>query len=73
MAATKDDSSALTYAVSNFGVAYAATQESQCTNNKAINAMQVQIQMLCQALGSHPPPNMMPHQQQQGARPPRSG
>ena len=41
MAATKDNSSALTYAVSNFGVAYVATQESQCTNNKAINAMQV--------------------------------
>ncbi len=73
IAATKDDSSALTDAVSNFGVAYAATQESQRTSNKAINAMQVQIQMLCQALGSHPPPNMMPYQQQQGARPPRGG
>jgi hypothetical protein len=73
IAATKDNSSALTDAVSNFGAAYAATQESQRTNNKAINAMQVQIQMLCQALGSHPPPNMMPYQQQQGAHPRRSG
>jgi hypothetical protein len=35
--------------------------------------MQGQIQMLCQALGSHPPPNMMPYHQQQGARPPRNG
>jgi hypothetical protein len=52
---------------------YAATQESQRTSNKAINAMQGQIQMLCQALGSHSPPIMMPYQQQQGARPPRGG
>jgi hypothetical protein len=73
MAATKDDSSALTDTVSNFGAVYAATRESQRTNNKAINAMQVQIQMLCQALGSHLPPNMMPYQQQQGAHPPRGG
>ncbi len=73
MTATKDDSSTLTDAVSNFGAAYAAAQESQHTNNKAINAMQVQIQMLCQALGSHPHPNMMPYQQQQGAHPPRGG
>ncbi len=73
MAAAKDDSSALTDAVSNFGAAYTATQESQRTNNKAINAMQVQIQMLCQALSSHPPPIMMSYQQQQGARPPRGG
>jgi hypothetical protein len=56
MAATKDNSSTLTDAVSNFGAAYAATQESQRTSNKAINAMQGQIQILCQALGSHPPP-----------------
>jgi hypothetical protein len=73
MTATKENISALTDAVSNFRVAYAATQESQCTNNKAINAMQVQIQMLCQALGSNPPPNMMPYQQQQGAHPPHGG
>jgi hypothetical protein len=71
MAAAKDNSSALTDAVYNFGAAYAATQESQHTSNKAINAMQGQIQMLCQALGSHPPPNMMPYHQQQGARPPK--
>jgi hypothetical protein len=56
IAAAKDNSSALTDAVSNFGAAYAATQESQRTSNKAINTMQGQIQMLCQALGSHPPP-----------------
>jgi hypothetical protein len=73
MAAAKDSSSALTDAVSNFGAAYAATQESQRTSNKAINAMHGQIQMLCQTLGSHPPPNMMPYHQQQGARPPRGG
>jgi hypothetical protein len=73
MAADKDNSSALTDAVSNFGAAYAATQESQHTSNKAINAMQGQIHMLCQALGSHPPPNMMPYHQQQGARPPCGG
>jgi hypothetical protein len=73
MAAAKDNSSALTDAVSNFRAVYTATQESQRTSNKAINAMQGQIQMLCQALGSHPPPNMMPYHQQQGARPPRGG
>jgi hypothetical protein len=61
MAAAKDNSSALTDAVSNFGAAYPATQESQLTSNKAINAMQGQIQMLCQALGSLPLPNMMPY------------
>jgi hypothetical protein len=72
-AAAKNNSSALTNAVSNFGAAYVATQESQRTNNKAINAMQVQIQMLCQVLCSHPPPNMMPYQQQQGAHPPWGG
>jgi hypothetical protein len=75
MAAAEDNSSALTDTVSNFRAAYAATQESQCTSNKAINAMQGQIQMLCQVLESHPPSNMMmmPYHQQQGARPPRSG
>jgi hypothetical protein len=40
MAAAKDDSSALTDTVSNFGAVYAATQESQRTSNEAINAMQ---------------------------------
>jgi hypothetical protein len=43
MAAAKDDSSTLTDAVSIFGAAYAATQESQRTSNEAINAMQGQI------------------------------
>ncbi len=56
MAAAEDNSSALTDAVSNFGAAYVATQESQRTSNEAINAMQGQIQMICQVLGSHPPP-----------------
>jgi hypothetical protein len=42
----------LTDAVSNFGVAYAATQESLCNNNAAINAMQGQMQMLCNAIGN---------------------
>jgi hypothetical protein len=40
MAVAKDNSSALTDAVYNFGAAYAATQESQHTSNKTINAMQ---------------------------------
>jgi hypothetical protein len=44
----------LTNAVSNFGVAYAATQESLRNNNASINAMQGQNQMLCNALGNHP-------------------
>ncbi len=42
MNAVKDNPSAasLTNAVSNFGMAYAAMQESLCNNNAAINAMQ---------------------------------
>jgi hypothetical protein len=42
MNAIKDNLSAayLTDAVSNFGAAYTATQESLCNNNVFINAMQ---------------------------------
>ena len=56
MNAVEDNPSAtyLTGAVSNFGVAYAATQESLRNNNTSINAMQGQIQMLCNALGNQP-------------------
>jgi hypothetical protein len=43
MVAAKDNSSALRNAVSNFRAAYAATQGSQSTRNKAINAMQGQM------------------------------
>jgi hypothetical protein len=48
----------LTNAVSNFGAAYATTQERLCNNNALINAMQGQIQMLCNALGNQPPAGM---------------
>ncbi len=57
MNAVEDGASAasLTNAVSNFGTAYAAMQESPCSNNASINAMQGQIQMLCNAIGNQPP------------------
>jgi hypothetical protein len=66
MNAIEDDPSAasLTNAVSNFGAAYATTQESQCNNNAYINAMQGQIQMLCNALGTQPPAGMLQYPQQ---------
>ncbi len=49
MAAAKDDASttSLTDAINNFGVAYAATQESLQSSNATISAMQGQLQMLC--------------------------
>ena len=51
MAAAKDKASTtlLTDAVNNFGVAYAATQESLRSNNR-------QLQMLCNMIGNQPPP-----------------
>jgi hypothetical protein len=54
MNAVEDDASAasLTDAFSNFGMAYAPTQESLCNNNASINAIQGQIQMLCNAIGN---------------------
>jgi hypothetical protein len=56
----EDDASAasLTDAFSNFGVAYATTQESLRNNNAFINAIQGQIQMLCNAIGNQPPASM---------------
>jgi hypothetical protein len=57
MVATNNDASAsLTDAVSNFGTAYAATQESLRSNTANIMAIQGQLQMLCQAVGNGPPP-----------------
>jgi len=58
MLATEDDVSTtlLTDAVNNFGVAYAATQESLRSNSATITAMQGQLQMLCNAIGTQPPP-----------------
>jgi hypothetical protein len=59
MNAVEDNPSApyLTDAVSN-GAAYAATQESPQNNNASSNAMQGQIQMLCNTLGNQPPAGM---------------
>jgi hypothetical protein len=56
MNAVEDDASAasLTNAVSNFGRAYAATQESLCNNNTSINAVHGQIQMLCNIISNKP-------------------
>jgi hypothetical protein len=64
--AVKDNPSAasLINAVSNFGAAYTTTQESLCNNNTFINAMQGQIQMLCNALGNQPPAGMLQYPQQ---------
>jgi hypothetical protein len=66
MNAVEDDASAdsLTNAVSNFGTAYAATQESLCNNNTSINAIQGQIQMLCNTIGNQPPAGMLQYPQQ---------
>jgi hypothetical protein len=57
MNAVKYNASAtsLTDDVSNFGAAYAATQENLCNNNASINAVQGQIQMLYNAIGKQAP------------------
>jgi hypothetical protein len=57
MNAVEDDATAasLTGTVSNFGAAYAATQESLRNNNASINAAQGQIQMLYNAIGEPAP------------------
>jgi hypothetical protein len=66
MHAIEDNPSAtsLTNAVSNFGVAYAATQESLRNNNPSINAVQGKNQMFCNALGTQPPVGMLQYPQQ---------
>jgi hypothetical protein len=58
MAATEDEASttSLTNAVNNFGVTYAATQESLRSSNATISTMQGQLQMLCNMIGNQPPP-----------------
>jgi len=65
MAATNEEASAsLTDAVSNFGMAYAATQETLRSNTANITAIQGQLQMLCQAVGNgQPPPGVINYQQ----------
>ena len=65
MAVANDDAEAsLTDAVSNFGTAYAATQESLQSNTANIMAIQGQLQMLCQAIGNgQPPPGIINYQQ----------
>jgi hypothetical protein len=54
----------LTNAVSNIGVAYATMQESLRNNNASINAMQGQIQMLCNTIGNQPLARMLQYPQQ---------
>jgi hypothetical protein len=68
MAAAKDEAltTSLTDAVNNFGVAYAATQESLQSNNATISAMQGQLQMLCNMIGNRPPPGMVQFNQPPG-------
>jgi hypothetical protein len=65
VAATNNDASAsLTDTVSNFGTAYAATQEALRSNTANIMAIQGQLQMLCQAVGNClPPPGVSNYQQ----------
>ncbi len=64
--AVEDDASAasLTDTVSNFGTAYATTQESLRNNSASIHSMQGQIQMLCIAIGNQPPAGMLQYPQQ---------
>jgi hypothetical protein len=66
MNTVEDDASAasLTNTVSNFGAAHAATQESLRNNNASINAMQGQIQMLCNTIGNQSPAGMLQYPQQ---------
>ena len=65
MAATGNDASAsLTDAVSNFGTAYVATQESLQSNTANIMAIQGQLQMLCQAISNGQPPTGVINYQQ---------
>ena len=54
MAAAKDNAltTLLTDAVNNFGIVYAATQESLRSSNASISAMQGQLQMLCNMIGN---------------------
>ena len=61
MSATEEDASTtlLTDAVNNFGATFAATQESLRSNNATISTVQGQLQMLCNAIGKQPPPNMI--------------
>ncbi len=70
ISATNEDAESLTDAVSNFGTAYAATQESLRSTTANIAAMQGQIQMLCQAIGASQPPPAIQYQQQHPRRPP---
>jgi len=58
MLATEDDASrtSLTDAVNNFGVAYAATQESLRSNSATITAMQGHHKCSAMRLGISPPP-----------------
>jgi hypothetical protein len=66
MNAVEDNPSAasLTDAISNFGMAYATTQESLHNNNAFINAMQGQTQMICNTIGKQPPAGMLQYPQQ---------
>jgi hypothetical protein len=63
MNTVEDNASAvsLTDAVSNFGTAYAAMQESLHNSSTSLNAM---IQMLCNIIGSQPPAGMLQYPRQ---------
>ena len=65
MAATNDNALvSLADAVSNFGMAYATTQETLRSNTANIMAIQGQLRMLCQAVGNgQPPPGAINYQQ----------
>ncbi len=68
MATTNHDAVAhlLTDAVSNLGTAYAATQKSLSLNAANIAAIQGQLQMLCQAVGTSQPPQQQQQRPQNG-------
>ncbi len=69
MAVTDEDAESLADAVSNFGTAYATTQESLRSTTTNIAAMQGQIQMLCQAIGAGQTLPAIQYQQQHPCRP----
>ena len=70
LVATNDNATAsLTNAVSNFGTAYTATQESLRSNKTNIMSIQGQLKMLCKAIGNNqPPPGVINYQQRPRGR-----
>ncbi len=73
MAAVNDDNSVTSYgeSITNFGAAYATTQEAVKSQGTTITSMQGQMQAMqqyCMAIGQQPPCGIYTSQQQQQGR-----